>query len=122
GRPEMVRSPASVGTLSYGFSVAREGGAEYASRPRLLDAVRGQIRARHFSRRTEKAYIGWIKRYVLFHGKRHPRDLRTEHVARFLTWLAVERKVSASTQNQALGALRFLYRDVLGLSPEGLDQ
>jgi integron integrase len=92
------------------------------AKPRLLDAVRGEIRARHLSRRTEKAYVGWIKRYIVFHGKRHPRDLGVDHVTRFLTWLAVERNVSASTQNQALGALLFLYRQVFGVSLEGLDQ
>src|SRR5438552_1393439 len=77
-------------------------------------STQSAVRSGRGTSAAEKAYVGWIKR--------HPRDLRTEHVARFLTWLAVERKVSASTQNQALGALRFLYRDVLGLSPEGLDQ
>ena len=82
--------------------------------PRLLDAVRQATRARHLSRRTEEAYVGWVRRYVLFHGRRHPRDLSAADVGRFLTWLATEGRVSASTQNQALAALLFLYRAVLG--------
>ncbi len=90
--------------------------------PRLLDRVRYQMRLRHLSRRTEKAYVAWIRRYVLFHGKRHPREMgATDVVARFLTSLAVERRVSASTQNQALAALLFLYREVLGMPLEGID-
>jgi len=88
----------------------------------LLERVRDEARVRHLSRRTEKAYVGWIRRYVLFHGKRHPRELGVEDVARFLTWLAVERTVSASTQNQALAGLLFLYRHVLGMPLEGLDE
>jgi integron integrase len=83
--------------------------------------MRHEIRLRHLSRRTERAYVAWVRRYVVFHEKRHPRDLGTPEVARFLTWLAVERKVGASTQNQALAALIFLYRHVLGLELGGLD-
>jgi len=83
-------------------------------KPRLLDAVREAIRLRHYSRRTEKAYVGWIRRYILFHGKRHPRDMGAEEVTRFLSALAIDAKVSASTQNQALAALLFLYGQVLG--------
>jgi integrase len=89
--------------------------------PRLLDRVRHQIRLRHLSRRTEKAYVAWIRRYVLFHGKRHPRELGSTDVARVLTSLAGERRVSASTQNQALAALLFLYREVLGVPLAGID-
>jgi integron integrase len=81
--------------------------------PRLLDLVRRTIRARHYSPRTEKSYVSWIRRYVIYHDRRHPRDLGAEHVERFLSWLASEQKVSASTQNQALCALLFLYREVL---------
>ncbi len=80
---------------------------------RLLDVVRQRIRARHYSLRTEKAYVSWIRRYVRFHGNRHPRDLGAPEVESFLTHLAVEGKVSSSTQNQALAAILFLYRDVL---------
>ena len=84
-----------------------------AEQPRLLDRVRAAIRARHYSRRTEEAYAHWIRRYILFHGKRHPTDLGAAHVTAFLTSLAIERRVAASTQNQAFSALAFLYRDVL---------
>ncbi len=83
------------------------------SRPRLLDLARQAARLRHLSRRTERAYVGWIRRFVLFHAKRHPIDMGATEVTRFLSALAIERNVSASTQNQALAALLFLYRDVL---------
>jgi integron integrase len=83
--------------------------------PRLLDRVREALRLRHYSRRTERAYVGWIRRYILFHGKRHPAAMGAEEVSRFLSFLAVEGKVSASTQNQALAALLFLYGSVLGV-------
>jgi len=82
-------------------------------RPRLLEVVRAKVRARHYSLRTEKAYVFWIRRYVKFHGMRHPRDMGADEVESFLTHLAVDAKVSASTQNQALAAILFLYRDVL---------
>ncbi len=81
--------------------------------PRLLDQVREAIRLRHYSIRTEQAYTDWIKRFILFHGKRHPREMGAAEVERFLTHLAVEGRVAASTQNQALSALLFLYRTVL---------
>ena len=80
---------------------------------RLLDRVRQTLRARHGSRRTEKAYVGWIRRYILFHGKRHPADMGAAEITQFLSALAVQRNVAASTQNQALSALLFLYRNVL---------
>jgi len=82
--------------------------------PRLLDRVRDAVRARHYSRRTEEAYAAWIRRYILFHGKRHPAEMGAAEITRFLTDLAVRHKVAASTQNQALSALLFLYREVLG--------
>jgi hypothetical protein len=81
--------------------------------PRLLERVRRAVRARHYSRRTEEAYVGWVRRFVLFHDKRHPERMGEEEVGRFLTWLAVERKVSAVTQTQALSAIIFQYREVL---------
>ncbi len=81
--------------------------------PKLLDRVRHTIRAKHYSRRTESAYVDWIRRYVLFHRKRHPSEMGAPEIAAFLTRLATERRVSASTQNQALSALLFLYREVL---------
>ena len=83
--------------------------------PKLLDRVRDAIRTRHYSRRTEEAYVYWIRRYIDFHGKAHPSTMGAPEVAAFLTWLAVRQRVSASTQNQALSALLFLYRNVLGI-------
>jgi hypothetical protein len=80
---------------------------------RLLDQVRQRIRFRHYSIRTEHSYVEWVRRYVLYHGKRHPRELGPREVEAFLTHLAVAGKVSASTQNQAKGALLFIYREVL---------
>jgi integrase len=99
----------------------RETGPAGVTKPRLLDRVRQAISARHYSRRTEKAYVHWIKRYIFFHGKRHPMEMGAAEVAQFLTSLAVEAKVAASTQNQALSALLFLYRDVLGVELPWLD-
>jgi integron integrase len=84
-----------------------------ANQPRLLDVVRDKIRARHYSLRTEQAYVFWIRRFVRFNRMRHPRDLGAPEVEGFLTHLAVDAKVSASTQNQALAGILFLYRDVL---------
>ena len=81
--------------------------------PRLLDQVREVIRMKRYSIRTEEAYVPWIKRFVLFHDKRHPRDMGPEEVRQFLTHLAVTRRVAASTQNQALSAILFLYKAVL---------
>ena len=89
--------------------------------PRLLDRVRRATRLRHLSVRTEEASVGWIRRFILFHGKRHPETMGSREVIAFLTHLAVERRVSALTQNQALSALVFLYRVVIGRELEGLD-
>ncbi|MEP7069591.1 MAG: integron integrase [Usitatibacter sp.] len=83
--------------------------------PTLLDRLRDRIRYRHYSLRTERSYGEWVRRYIRFHGRRHPRELGAEHVTAFLSSLATTRHVSASTQNQALAALLFLYREVLGL-------
>ncbi len=83
-------------------------------KPRLLDQVRQQIRVRHMSRSTEKSYVHWIRHFIHFHGKRHPKELGTDEVNAFLSHLATHRKVSASTQNQALCALVFLYKHVIG--------
>jgi integron integrase len=82
-------------------------------KPKLLDQVRDAIRLRHYSIRTEQAYTDWIKRFILFHNKRHPREMSEEEVAQFLTHLARHGNVAASTQNQALSALLFLYKEVL---------
>lgn len=103
-----IRYPTTLAVPAF-----REDAAFGPARPRLLDRVRGAIRARHYSGRTEKAYVAWIKRYILFHDKRHPAEMGAPEVARFLTSLAVDSKVAASTQNQALNALLFLYRIVL---------
>ncbi|HEX8203081.1 MAG TPA: integron integrase, partial [Isosphaeraceae bacterium] len=81
--------------------------------PRLLDRVRSAVRVRDYSRRTEEAYIGWIRRFILFHHKRHPLEMGSAEVTAFLTDLAVHAQVGASTQNQALSALLFLYEKVL---------
>ena len=85
------------------------------------DRVREEIRKRHYSLRTEKTYVGWIRRFILFHGKRHPAGMGAEEVSRYLSHLAVSGKVSASTQNQALSALLFLYRQVLGREVEWVE-
>lgn len=84
-------------------------------KPRLLDEVRLVLRRHHYSFKTEKSYLYWIRFYIRFSGLRHPRELGSDHIERFLTWLAAVRRVSASTQNQALSALLFLYQRVLRL-------
>ena len=83
------------------------------AQPRLLEQVREAVRARHYSLRTEPTYVGWIKRFILFHGKRHPRDMGVQEVQQFLSHLAIAGHVAASTQSQALSALLFLYQQVL---------
>ena len=82
---------------------------------KLLDQVRDLIRKRHYTLRTEQTYIGWIKRYIFFQGKRHPKEMGGPEVEAFLSHLAVQGRVAASTQSQALSALLFLYREVLGV-------
>ena len=89
------------------------GNCSVSDKPRLFDMVRNVIRCKHYSIRTEQSYIDWIRRYILFHNKRHPRELDEVHISAFLTDLAVNKKVASSTQNQALCALVFLYRDVI---------
>lgn len=89
--------------------------AAQAKPPKLLDEVRTVLRTRHFSLRTEETYLHWIKRFILFHGKRHPRDMGAGEVQTFLSSLAVEQNVASSTQNLALSAILFLYREVLGV-------
>ena len=81
--------------------------------PKLLDQVRDLIRLKHYSIRTEQAYLGWIRRFILFHHKRHPREMGKAEIEAFLTHLAVQENVAASTQNQAMNAILFLYRHVL---------
>ncbi len=120
----------STGTLRYPTLRCHDGAVALAVRetspgvapkPRLLDRVRETIRARHYSRRTENTYVAWIRRYIFFHGKRHPAEMGAPELTRFLTSLAVDAKVAASTQNQALSALLFLYREVLQQQVPWLD-
>lgn len=95
--------------------------ARAAAKPRLLEQVRSAIQFRHYSRETEKSYVYWVRYFILFHAKRHPAQMGAVEVTAFLSWLASERKVAASTQNQALAALLFLYRQVLGVDLPWLD-
>ena len=104
-------TPARHGPLRAGDRVP------VAPKPKLLDQVRDAIRTRHYSYRTEEAYVAWIRRFILFHDKRHPAEMGPPEITQFLTALAVERHVSASTQNQALAAVLFLYQQVLGCAP-----
>ena len=89
---------------------------------RLVERLREEIRSRHYSRRTEKAYWYWIRRFILFHEKRHPAEMGAAEVTAFLSWLATQRDVAAATQNQALSALLFLYKHVIGQSLPWLDE
>jgi integron integrase len=91
-------------------------------RPKLMPRVRAAIRARHYSRRTEQAYVDWIRRYIVFHDKKHPSTMGAPDIARFVTWLADKQRVSASTQNQALSAILFLYRHVLHIDVQDIEQ
>ena len=92
---------------------------ENRPKKKLLDLVREAIRRKHYSRRTEEAYIHWIKRYIFFHNKRHPMEMGNAQIEAFLTHLAIKKQVSASTQNQAFSALLFLYREILNKPLEG---
>ncbi len=103
------------------WGTVRAGAIVDERRPKLLDQVREAIRVRHYSLRTEEAYIHWVERFILFHERRHPREMGEAEIAQFLSALAVDRHVSASTQNQALCALLFLYRHVLDLTLGWLD-
>lgn len=89
---------------------------------KLLDQLRDAIRARHYSYRTEESYVYWVRRFILFHGKKHPNDVGKRHVEAFLTHLAVDRNVADSTQNLALSAILFLYREVLKIELPWLDE
>ena len=103
-------------------SLVHEAGENTPRRPRLLDRVREANRLRHGSRSTEKSYVAWIRRFIVFHGKRHPAEMGAPEVVQFLSSLAVEGRVAASTQNQALSALLFLYRHVLQQELPWLDE
>ena len=89
---------------------------------RLLDQVRTTARLRHLSLKTEKAYVQQIKRFIIFHGKKHPSEMNESHIRAYLSHLAVEKNVAASTQNVALAALLFLYRDVLKTKLDRIDE
>jgi integron integrase len=88
---------------------------------KLLDQIRSKCRLKHFSMSTEKSYVDWARRFILFHNKKHPEQMAVREIESFLTHLAVVRNVSASTQNQALSALLFLYKDVLNIEIEGVN-
>lgn len=92
-----------------------------ADKPRLLDHVRAAMRVKHYSQRTEKSYVYWIKNFIHWHGLRHPKDMGAAEIEQFLSMLACQRQVSSSTQNQALAALLFLYKNVLGVDLPWLD-
>jgi integron integrase len=97
--------------------LAQSAGSQSAN-PKLLDQVRSAIRARHYSPRTERVYVSWIRRFILFHHKRHPKEMGAREVERFVAHLATTRRVSAPTQRQALSAILFLYRNVLQIELE----
>ncbi len=90
--------------------------------PKLLEQVVAKMRIKHYSLRTEKTYVDWIKRFIWHHGKRHPKEMGAAEVEAFLTYLAIERNVSASTQNQAKSALLYLYKEVLAIELPWLDK
>jgi site-specific recombinase XerD len=109
-------SPARAPLLASSIAAVR------TARPKLLDQVREAIRTRHYSHRTEEAYVAWIRRFILFHRKRHPIAMGEPAIEQFLTALAVTGGMAASTQNQALAALLFLYKNVLELDPGWVDE
>ena len=107
-------SPARYGPVVAVPCLARDNPPPRYGKPKLLDQLRQALRARHYSRSTERTYCQWVRRYIFFHKVRHPAEMAEPEINAFLTHLAVEEKVAASTQNQALCALLFLYRHVLG--------
>ncbi|MBE7420070.1 MAG: integron integrase [Burkholderiaceae bacterium] len=115
------RLPSSVGRRD-GAGRGDEDGGGATTPAQLLDALRSAVRVRHYSIRTEYAYVDWVRRFVAFHGRRHPARLGPAEVQAFLTHLAVERTVASTTQNQAKSALLFLYREVLGVQLPWLDE
>jgi integron integrase len=115
------RPPASDAPPEVSPSSDTPAGSPAGAPPRLLERVRDRIRVKHYSLRTEQAYVDWIKRFIRFHGKRHPLTMGAAEVEAFLSHLAVERQVAAPTQNQAKAALLFLYGEVLGVELPWLD-
>ena len=112
-RPLAHDKPGPRATIGTGDAAVAQTGRNHVGQPRLLDRLRHEVRLRHYALRTEQAYVDWVRRYVLFHGKRHPSEMGGPEVAAFLTHLAVERHVAPATQAQAKSALLFLYRVVL---------
>jgi len=106
--------------MTAGNQVSRSAGAYGGHAPKLMKRLRLALRSRHYSKRTEQAYCLWVKRFIYFHKKRHPAEMAEPEINAFLTCLAVKEKVSASTQNQALYALLFLYRHVLDRGGRGV--
>ena len=90
--------------------------------PKLLEQIRDEIRIRHYSIRTEKAYLDWIKRFVIFNNKRHPTEMSEPEIMNFINYLACKRNVASSTQNQALCAILFMYKHVLSVEIDWVDQ
>jgi integron integrase len=113
GREASLRAPAAARSDQHCLKNAHAAGVP-APKPKLLDRLREALRSRHYSRRTEQTYCQWVKRFIFFHNVRHPKEMAEPEINAFLTYLAVKDRVSASTQNQALSALLFLYRHVIG--------
>ena len=111
-RPENTETPKTAGTPIADSK---------AESPRLLDQVRRTMRVAHYAIRTEEAYVDWIRRFILFHHKRHPREMGAPEITSFLTHLAVEGKVAPSTQNQAISGLNYLYQQVLKIELPMID-
>lgn len=105
--------PTGARTTSQSLITAEQKASIAPRQPKLLDRLHEALRARHYSRRTEQTYCCWVKRFIYFHNLRHPEEMAEPEINAFLTHLAVKEKVSASTQNQALAALLFLYRHVI---------
>jgi len=122
-RSVTLDAPSRLVALSYISDITKtaSGHMEVDKTPRLRDRIRAVLAAGRYSYLTEKAYLGWIRRFIVFHGKRHPSELGADHVAAYLTHLAVERHVSPATQTQALNALLFLYRKVLAIELPWID-
>ena len=106
----------------YSHNSSRKTSTPVLRSTRLLDQLREQIRYLHYSPRTEEAYVHWVKKFIHFHQMRHPRDMGQREIESFLTMMAVERKVSASTHRQALSALLFLYQRVFGVDLPWMDE
>lgn len=95
------------------FSAAETPPQQQQVKPKFLDQVRNVLRVNHYSRKTEEAYISWIKRFILFNNKRHPNEMGAEEIKKFISFLANEKHVSSSTQNQALNAILYLYKNII---------